>query len=388
MSIFKLLILLTSITTFAVYGQVDYANDYPANAKTKQDIMAKTWLQYINGNLSPIDFYMTKEKIKEFNLNQIDELSLKLIDESFSSFRMAMPTIVKINNLTEAEAFQYLGKIKPLESTVSNNTQVRFSKVAKAVLVKSEAEIDLAKKFKAITKQEFKDLINDTPDLAFYKNGRYKDTVKLFLICREDRSFPCLFIMKNIFDDLVRKEDGTLWSMPGLAKSKRNKPFYQSSGETPTGVHTMNSVMQYTNRQDAFGKFRRVILNWVPKGVSNTNQFIPKSHHELNWWRRANIGRDAGRKYLRIHGTGRTSKSELSYYPHVPTQGCVSTLEGSYDNKVYKDQRVILDKLMSASEMAPVYSSERQIKGVLYVINIDDKNFKVELEDLAALGIK
>ncbi len=82
--------------------------------------------------------------------------------------------------------------------------------------------------------------------------------------------------MKDRFDRLVREEDGGLWSLPALAKSASGRPFNVTNGNTPQGVHTIDSVMPEANRQDAFGKFRRLILNWVPSD-EQTKTLLPES---------------------------------------------------------------------------------------------------------------
>ena len=76
-----------------------------------------------------------------------------------------------------------------------------------------------------------------------------------------------------------------------------------------------------------------------------------------------------------------------TFYPHYATSGCVSTRELKYDDIEYKDQRVILDKMMEAMQMSPVFANETSLKGVLYVIEIDDKKKNVIADDLAVFGL-
>ena len=63
----------------------------------------------------------------------------------------------------------------------------------------------------------------------------------------------------------VLGEDGRdLWSQPALAASYHGLPYNVINGQTPQGIHRIDSVMPEANRYRAFGKYRRVILNWVP----------------------------------------------------------------------------------------------------------------------------
>ena len=59
-------------------------------------------------------------------------------------------------------------------------------------------------------------------------------------------------------------DDGKIWHQPALAASARGYPSNIVNGQTPQGVHTMDSVMPFADQYRSFGSYRRVILNWVP----------------------------------------------------------------------------------------------------------------------------
>ena len=69
------------------------------------------------------------------------------------------------------------------------------------------------------------------------------------------------------------------------------------------------------------------------------------------------------------------------------TSGCIAQRENTYDGVTFKDQRDLLDSVMAAMDMAAVFENEPKIKGLLYLIEIDDKQAPVSLEDLAMRGI-
>ncbi|MCT4642375.1 MAG: hypothetical protein N4A33_08770 [Bacteriovoracaceae bacterium] len=235
-----------------------------------------------------------------------------------------------------------------------------------------------------ISKKQLRDLLFNTPDYAYYKNGKYKNKLKVFLLCSSDRSYPCLFLMKDINDDFVM-EDNSVWRLPGLALSRHGLPYNITNGSTPTGVMTLDSVMPLANNTKWYGEYRRVILNWIPND-NLMNQFLPVSSKNSDWWKQASIARDIGRKYLRIHGTGNiNTDKKSSYYPHFATSGCISTREGKYDGTVYKDQRLLLDKMMTSLQLGPIFSNEVLIEGVLYVANITNKKKKVTFKDIEDL---
>jgi hypothetical protein len=375
----KLLFLLGLSFSLQVFGQVDL----PLKPEGNKEILSFLWGKHELKTLDPIEFHSYLVEIDFENISQIDKIKIKNIENFYSSVKNEAITFIP--SLTEVEALEFMN----IKDSISN-MDYQLSKASIVTLNRVRNKVNAISKFDPLTVTHMKDLLFNTPDTAHYNNGEYKDTTRLFLFCRESREYPCLFVMKDIFGDLVQ-ENGKVWSLAALAKSARNIPYYKTNGQTPNGVHTINSVMPDANRQRAFGKFRRVMLDWIPKSKSeeNTKHFIPKSHLNLKWWKRATIARDAGRLYLRIHGTGRVNdEPKGSYYPHMPTSGCVSTKEGRYDGVTYKDQRIILDKLMQASQLRPVYNNEPKIKGVLYVVNIDTQKKAVTLEDLKKYGVE
>jgi hypothetical protein len=195
------------------------------------------------------------------------------------------------------------------------------------------------------------------------------------MFCRHDRNYPCAYIIKNKNNMLEKKQDGSVWIQPSLGQSARNLPYNVTGGYTPSGVMTIDSVMPDADNKPAFGKFRRFILNFVPESTSEAQLklTLPPLSRANNWWKESIVARDAGRNLLRIHGTGRRNdEPEASYYPHMKTSGCVSQLEGKYGNHVYQDQRTLLDTFMISLGLQPRYQNEPSIKGLLYVIEVDD----------------
>lgn len=244
---------------------------------------------------------------------------------------------------------------------------------------------------KEITKDIVADIFHNGPDVTTYMNGEYAKSVKIFMFCRENRLYPCLMVMKNVHGEPVRNADGSLWSHPSLASSARGHPSYARNGNTPAGILTIDSVMPVADQQISFGKFRRMMLNFVPKSKDEVlmKSLLPESSHKKNWWRTSVTAREIGRSLLRIHGTGKINKDEKSpYYPFVRTSGCIAQRENTYDGLTYRDQRELLDDVMKAMDMMPVYANELKVKGILYLVEIDDLNSAVEASDLALRGIE
>jgi hypothetical protein len=235
------------------------------------------------------------------------------------------------------------------------------------------------------------DLFNNSPDVSTYMNGEYAKSVKIFMFCRENRIYPCLMIMRNAAGEVVRNSDGSLWAHKALASSARGLPSYTRNGNTPAGILTMDSVMPAADQTISFGKFRRIILNFIPKSKDESlaKSLLPASSRLDDWWRAASVARDIGRNLLRIHGTGKINPDPLTpYYPFMRTSGCIAQRENTYEGVTFADQRVLLDKIMTAMKLVPDFSNEINIKGILYLLDIDNKNSPVELDDLSQRGIQ
>lgn len=235
------------------------------------------------------------------------------------------------------------------------------------------------------------DLFHNTPDATTYMNGEYVKSVKLFVFCRQNRLYPCLMVMRDIHGQVVRNADGSIWTHRALASSARGLPSYTRNGNTPTGIMTIDSVMPAPDQQIAFGKFRRMILNFIPKSVDESllKSLIPMSSHEADWWKSSVVARDIGRNLFRIHGTGKINLDPtVPYYPFMRTSGCIAQRENTYDGITFKDQRLLLDSILTAMDLEPNYDNELKVKGILYLLEIDDKNLPVSEKDLSLRGIE
>ena len=244
---------------------------------------------------------------------------------------------------------------------------------------------------KEITNDIVADLFHHAPDVTTYMNGEYVKSVKIFMFCRENRLYPCLMVMRNVHGEVVRNEDGTLWTNPSLGSSARGLPSYTRNGNTPQGVWTIDSVMPYADQTMSFGKFRRMMINFIPKSKNEVllKTLLPESSHDQEWWKPTVVARDIGRSLFRIHGTGKINKDPTTpYYPFMRTSGCIAQRENTYGDVTFKDQRELLDDIMSAMDLEPIFENEVKVKGLLYLIEIDDVNEPVTAEDLALRGIE
>jgi hypothetical protein len=223
-----------------------------------------------------------------------------------------------------------------------------------------------------------------------FDNDVKYDGAKLFMFCRHYRNYPCLMLMRDKNGEIFRNEDGTTWTHLALASSKKGLPSSMPNGHTPTGVMRINGVMPVADLPVAYGKFRRMILNFVPKSQEENEikKFLPESSLSEKWWVAGTVARDIDRRYLRIHGTGIMNWTpKATYYPFIQTSGCIAQRENTYKGVSYQDQRILLDSLMTASGLQATYENEPKIKALLYIVNIDEKLAPVTLEDLISKGV-
>lgn len=235
------------------------------------------------------------------------------------------------------------------------------------------------------------DLYFNTPEIKSYKNGKYKNSVKIYMFCRTNRLFPCLMVMRDLNGKEIRNPDQSLWSHPVLASSKHGLPSFERNGNTPAGIFTIDSVMPSADQQKSFGKFRRMILNFIPKSQNEIvlKSLLPKSSWQHRWWSASPIARDIGRSLFRIHGTGEINTDPFApFYPFIRTSGCIANKENTYDGFPYQDQRILLDSIMTALKLKARYTNEDKIKGVLYLVELNETPRAVSLEDLNDFEIR
>jgi hypothetical protein len=235
------------------------------------------------------------------------------------------------------------------------------------------------------------DLYFNTPAINNYKLGKYKDSVKIYMFCRTNRLFPCLLVMRDLNGKEIRNPDQSLWSHPVLASSKHGLPSFERNGNTPAGIFTIDSVMPNTDQQKSFGNFRRMMLNFIPKSKDESllKSLLPKSSWQHSWWSASPVARDIGRSLFRIHGTGEINTDpNAPFYPFIRTSGCIANKENTYDGVTYQDQRILLDSIMIALKLKASYANEVKIKGVLYLVEINEIPRAVSLEDLHDFEIR
>ncbi len=190
----------------------------------------------------------------------------------------------------------------------------------------------------------------------------------VFVACRPDRSQPCLLTIRQKNSKFLLSGGGA-FNLPALAYSRLGLPFHHENGETPAGVYFIDGVMPIADKQLEFGRNRRLILNFADETA--VKNILPPSELEKNWWRESLLAKTLGRTNLRAHGTGMRNTDPASTHPYlVPSVGCLKLREGSYPERNFDDQRLLLDALMRAQGLPVKATNETQIRATLVIFHV------------------
>jgi hypothetical protein len=311
----------------------------------------KTYLPYLFGNKEGKS-YVFPHDIDWDKLNFEESLMMYSLNDDIDSFINTLD----ITNLLASQIFHLFSYKKQLDHYFFTNLTSYYPE---------EYELFLNAKKDEVLKHD------DVQDILNYKNYE----LSLFAIFREGRHKPGKIFVKDSHNRFIHNPNGSVWSIPILGVSGRGLPFNHSNGTTPCGVFIVDSVMPEANQHAEFGKFRRLIVNFIAQspGEDKIKQMLPTSHYKKSWWLQSVMARELGRSLLRIHGTGTINKNPFTpYFPMIPSSGCLTTTETHLIGLVQVNhQRNLLDTLMKAQGLPVTYENESKIHGVLYVIDFD-----------------
>lgn len=335
------------------------------------------------------------ETLQSLNLdsfsNNADKLRLARLKKEFLSLEIPYQLSLVLSELKERrelnEYFKIYSENQKTHEYIKSTDPILYNAISQTI-----------PEYQQLSAGEIKELFDSlkTPQVGPIQSPDQQQKPiekrsQLFMFCRHKRNNTCLFLMKDINGKLVMSEDGkTPWNQPSLGYAYSGKSFHESGGYTPSGVYEINGVMPAADSPKTFGKFRRLILDFLPKSTGEMHivNLLPPSHHSKTWWHEAVVARDVGRDLLRIHGTGRTTYVPFSKYkPFIPTHGCVAQRENKYKNVEYIDQRLLLDQLMKAQGLEPKFENEPLIRSTLVLVEIDNKKDPVKLQDLQKLKL-
>ncbi|MEP7110086.1 MAG: hypothetical protein ABI760_18975 [Ferruginibacter sp.] len=217
----------------------------------------------------------------------------------------------------------------------------------------------------------------------------------LYSFQRKNRNYPGLALIRDPAGNFIKDENGSIFSVPQLARSINNLPGYLTNGNTPQGIYRMYGFD--TSKSNFIGPTTNIQLT-MPFETSLRHFFSDSSITDSVWteeWYKKllpgifkNCGPlfesfyagKAGRTEIIAHGTTVDPGyyAGETYYPQTPTMGCLCTKEIWSDTdgrRLESDQQ----KLVSALQMAG------GANGYCVVIEIDDAPKPVTIGDILPL---
>lgn len=212
---------------------------------------------------------------------------------------------------------------------------------------------------------------NDTIRTTQYKSLFKKDYLRgntiLYSIQFKNRNYPGLVLIKDTIGQFVTDSSGSIFSVPQLARSLSNLPFYLTNGNTPQGIFRMRG----------FSKSRSYYIGPTPNiqlciPVESSLQFFLKdSTIADSVWKKEQYAKllpaelkskeclyesfyagAAGRTEIIAHGTAvdPTFYSGQPYYPFTPTAGCMCTKEiwDGNGQRIFSDQQKLIEAIKKA----------------------------------------
>ncbi|MGH2645521.1 MAG: hypothetical protein ACRDE2_16335, partial [Chitinophagaceae bacterium] len=166
----------------------------------------------------------------------------------------------------------------------------------------------------------------------------------IFSFQRNDRDYPGLVIVRKPDGHFVRDSSGKIFSVPQLARSITDLPFYLTNGNTPQGIFRMSGFAVSSSR--FIGPTPNIQLS-MPYEIPVDSFLISPAPGDTLWsfesyqnmlpvsWKsytpvyQSYYAGECGRTAIIAHGTTIDQdyyKGQI-YYPQTPSQGCLCAHE-------------------------------------------------------------
>ncbi len=206
---------------------------------------------------------------------------------------------------------------------------------------------------------------------------------------RPNRDYPGLTIFRNAAGNFVADSLGNIISIPQLARSITDLPFYLRNGNTPQGIFsiygfgvsmsnfigpTANVQMGMPFELSKSKFFNDTLMADTEWTIDEYKKLLPrKFQNHLPLFGSFYAGM-IGRNEIIVHGT--TVDPELyankPYYPLTPTMGCLTTKEIWNGRRIESDQQQLINALLRAGGA----------KGFAIVIELEDKEEPIRIEEI------
>ncbi|MEO6136820.1 MAG: hypothetical protein ABIP35_16820 [Ginsengibacter sp.] len=213
--------------------------------------------------------------------------------------------------------------------------------------------------------------------------------IVMYSFQRKNRDYPGLVIIRKPNGDIVKDSLQNIFTVPQLARSITNLPFYLRNGNTPQGIFRMFGFG--VSQSNFIGPTANVQMG-MPVELSKKTFFSDDSIWDSVWTLEdyQNLLPKKLKNYAPLYETyyaGLTGRNEIiahgttidpelyagqSYFPLTPTMGCLCTKEIWDGIRKESDQQKLVNGLLWAGGA----------EGYVVVLDIDDKNAPVKLKDI------
>ncbi len=237
-----------------------------------------------------------------------------------------------------------------------------------------------------LSKEELKQLLSP----SFLKNN-----IVLYSFQRKNRDRIGMAVIRNKSGNFITDSTGSIFSVPQFARSISNLPYFISRGNTPQGIFKMKGravsksynigptpniqlAMPFESKIQMFlGDSTIKDSIWTEKLYAS---LLPENlKNKFTLYQSFYAGK-LGRTEIIAHGT--TVNPEYykgeSYYPHTPSEGCLSTVERwSEENgkRIFSNQQ----------KLADIFGNLGGAIGYCFVIELNDKETDVTLDEILSL---
>jgi hypothetical protein len=212
---------------------------------------------------------------------------------------------------------------------------------------------------------------------------------------RKNRDYPGLVIIRNRQGAFLRDTNRLIFNLPQLARSVTNLPYYLSYGNTPQGIFCMkgfnvsrsNFIGPTPNIQLSMPVEEKVSVFLADSNATDTawqieyyNRLLPKSFKDYPPIYESYYAGLAGRTEIIAHGTTINPEyyKDEPWYPHTPSQGCLSTKEIWNGQRTESNQQKLVYALLSVGGA----------HGYCVVLDLDDKQTPVTIQEILPFILK
>ncbi|MFT3681323.1 MAG: hypothetical protein QM791_13685 [Ferruginibacter sp.] len=231
---------------------------------------------------------------------------------------------------------------------------------------------------------------------AILRQPFFKNATVVYSFQRRNRNYPGIAVIRDTAGNFINDSiTGNIFSVPQLARSISNLPYYFTGGNTPQGIFRMKGFA--VSKSNFIGPTPNIQLT-MPYETSLVHfmndssitdsvwteewykKLLPESWKSYRPFYETYYASKVGRTEIIAHGT--TVNPDYykgqTYYPLTPTFGCLCTKEiwsEETGKRTISDQQRLVDYLKKAGGA----------NGYYIVIELDDKQAPVMIAEVQSL---